>query len=135
LIKVLIADDHAFVREALDDLFAATHDIRVVAACPDGREVVEAAERHTPDVVLLDVVMPRVDGLEAARQLLAHRPHERVVMLTGTVTASSVCEAQEIGAKGYLVKGNPFDLPDHVRTVAADGTAWGREAAVHLPSC
>ncbi|MGY1603246.1 response regulator [Geodermatophilus sp. SYSU D00815] len=125
MIKVLVVDDHAFVREALGSLFAETDDIDVVGECADGSEVVDAALRADPDVVLMDVAMPRRNGLEATRDLLAARPGSRVVMLTGTVTADAVSEAEELGVAGYLVKGEDSgDLPTLVRAIAAGGTVW-----------
>ena len=125
MIKVLLADDHAFVRDALVDLFTASGDVTVVAECGDGDEVVPAVDATQPDVILLDVSMPRVTGLEAARQLLAAHPGARIVLLTGSMTPELVRQAQELGLAGYLLKGDdPGDLPRHVRTVAAGGTAW-----------
>jgi DNA-binding NarL/FixJ family response regulator len=134
VIKVLIVDDHPFIRETLAELFASTQDICVVAQCADGGEVLATALRTDPDVVLMDLTMPRMTGLEAARELLAARPDVRVVMLTATVTSTSVREAQEVGAAGYLVKGeNPGDLPKVVRTVAAGDSVWSPSAVAHLP--
>ncbi len=134
MIKVLIVDDHAIVRQSLSDIFAATEDISVVGECADGSQVVETALRTKPDVVLMDVVMPGMTGLEATRALLAALPDVRVVMLTGTVTGASVREARELGAAGYLVKGeNPGDLPKFVRAAAAGDSVWSSAAAAPLP--
>ena len=130
MIKVLLADDHAFVRDSLVELFTASGDVTVVAECEDGEQVLDAARRTQPDVVLLDLAMPRVTGLQAARQLLSAHPDARIVVLTGSMTPSLVREAQEIGVVGYLLKGDdPGALPDHVRAVAAGGTAWSDAAA------
>jgi DNA-binding NarL/FixJ family response regulator len=77
-----------------------------------------------------------VPGLEATRQLLAARPKTRVVVLTGTVTVDSVCEARDLGVSGYLIKGqNVHDLPHLVRAVAAGDSAWSPEAAAQLARC
>jgi DNA-binding NarL/FixJ family response regulator len=136
VIKVLLADDHPLVREALGGVIAETPDIRVVAECADGTEVVEAALRTEPDVVLMDLVMPRMTGLEATRHLLATRPDARVLMLTATVTVATACEARELGIAGYLVKGErPGDLPQHIRAVAAGRSAWCTAALAFLPDC
>nr|WP_275585978.1 response regulator transcription factor [Geodermatophilus sabuli] len=125
-----MADDHAFVRDSLVELFTASGDVTVVAQCEDGEQVLDAARRTQPDVVLLDLSMPRVTGLQAARQLLSDDPDTRIVVLTGSLTPALVREAQEIGVVGYLLKGDdPGALPDHVRTVAAGGTAWSDAAA------
>jgi DNA-binding NarL/FixJ family response regulator len=130
VIKVLLADDHAFVRDSLVELFTASGDVTVVAQCEDGEQVLDAAQRTEPDVVLLDLAMPRVTGLQAARQLLSARPDARIVVLTGSLTPALVKEAQEIGVVGYLLKDDdPGALPDHVRTVAAGGTAWSDAAS------
>ncbi|ADB73875.1 response regulator [Geodermatophilus obscurus] len=130
MITVLVADDHAFVRDSLVELFTASGDLTVVAECEDGGQVLDAARRTRPDVVLLDLAMPRVTGLQAARELLADRPESRVVVLTGSLTPALVREAREIGVVGYLLKGeDPGALPGHVRTVAAGGTAWSDAAA------
>jgi DNA-binding NarL/FixJ family response regulator len=130
VIKVLLADDHAFVRDSLTELLSATGDVTVVAQCEDGEQVLDAARRTRPDVVLLDLAMPRVTGLQAARELLAEHPEARIVVLTGSMTPALVKEAQEIGVVGYLLKDDdPGALPGHVRAVAAGGTAWSDAAA------
>jgi DNA-binding NarL/FixJ family response regulator len=130
VIRVLLADDHAFVRDSLVELLGASGDVEVVAACEDGAQVLDAARRTHPDVVLLDVAMPRVTGLQAARQLLSVDPDAKVVVLTGSLTPALVREAQEIGVAGYLLKDDdPGALPGHVRAVAAGGTAWSDAAA------
>ena len=128
MIRVLLADDNAFVRDSLVDLLTAGGDITVVAECSDGDEVVEAAESTRPDVVIVDLAMARVGGLEAARRLLAVRPESRVVILTATLSAAAVREARELGVVGDLLKdADPEELTHHVRAVAAGGTAWRAE--------
>lgn len=129
MIRLLLADDNGFVRSSLTELLTSGGDIAVVAQCTDGDEVVAAAKRTTPDVVLLDLAMPRVGGLEAARRLLAAHPEARVVILTATLSAVAVREARELGAVGYVLKdADPRELSHHVRTVAAGGTAWQGES-------
>jgi DNA-binding NarL/FixJ family response regulator len=129
VIRVLLADDHDFVRSTLVELFTATQDIDVVAECSDGDQVLAAAERTHPDVVLLDLAMPRQTGLEAARVLLSAQPAARIVLLTANLSAAAVREAQAVGAVGYLLKGeDPADLVRHVRAVASGGTAWSPTA-------
>jgi DNA-binding NarL/FixJ family response regulator len=125
VIRLLLADDNDFVRQSLVDLLTARGDMCVVAECADGDEVVEAAGRTHPDVVIVDLAMARVGGLEAARRLLAVRPDARVVILTATLSAAAVREARDLGVVGYLLKdADPEELPHHVRAVAAGGTAW-----------
>ena len=134
MIRVLLADDNVFVRSALVDLLSTGGDIEVVAECADGDEVVPAAEHTRPDVVILDLAMARVGGLEAARRLLAVQPEARIVILTATLSAAAVREAHDLGVVGYLLKdAEPDELPGHVRTVAAGGTAW-RPATGPAPS-
>ncbi len=134
MITVLVVDDHAGLRETLVELIAQAEDIDVVGQCADGDEVLAAHRRLRPDVVLMDVVMQRVDGLSATRRLLAERPDARVVLLTGTVSATLVRQALEAGAVGYQVKGeDPAGLVGSIRRVAHGGTAWSPRALALLP--
>jgi DNA-binding NarL/FixJ family response regulator len=122
-IRVLVVDDLAMVRAGFAALLAAQPDIDVVGEAANGREAVTSCRRTRPDVVLMDVRMPEMDGLEAARQLLhpptgvAHRP--KVVMLTTFDVDDYVYEALQIGASGFLLKDAvPADLIAAVRVVA-----------------
>jgi DNA-binding NarL/FixJ family response regulator len=134
-INVVIVDDNAFIRSALTELLATTDDICVVGTCGDGSEVAATAARTAPDVVLMDVQMPRMSGLEATRELLAAQPQVRVVMLSGNVAAGSASEAMALGVAGFLLKEeDPGDLPRRIRVVAAGGTAWSDAAAATLGS-
>jgi DNA-binding NarL/FixJ family response regulator len=122
VIKVLLVDDQAMVREGFGALLAAQPDIVVVGGAADGEEAVAAARRHDPDVVLMDIRMPRLDGLSATRQMLAvppgtHRP--RVLMLTTFDLDEYVFEALRAGASGFLLKDAPSaDLVHAIRVVA-----------------
>ncbi|MCD9141907.1 response regulator [Streptomyces albireticuli] len=123
-IKVIIVDDQAMVRAGFAALLAAQTDIDVVGDAPDGRQGVEVSRRTHPDVVLMDVRMPEMDGLEAARRLLdpppgvTHRP--KVLMLTTFDVDDYVYEALRAGASGFLLKdAPPADLISAVRVVAA----------------
>ncbi|MGY1605424.1 response regulator [Geodermatophilus sp. SYSU D00815] len=125
MIRVLVVDDHPLVRDTLSDLLTAAGGIDVVGQCADGSEVAEAVERLRPDVVLMDLQMPRMDGLTAAQGVLASHPEVRVLILTGGLTPASAREARRIGVAGYLLKDDdPAEIPEHVRAVAAGGTAW-----------
>lgn len=133
MIRVLIADDHAFVRHTLVDLLGQSTDLRVVAECADGDEVLEAALATHPDVALLDLAMPRRSGLSAARELLASAPSVRVVILTASLDPAAVREARDVGVAGYLLKGEePDELCRHIRRVAGGGTAWSAAASAAL---
>jgi DNA-binding NarL/FixJ family response regulator len=130
MIKVLIADDHPLIRRALLDLLAKSGGFCVVAECADGSEVAEAAARTKPDVVLMDLHMPRMSGLEATRALRAAQPDVAVIVLTGSWSADAAREAMALGVAGFLLKGDCGDaLPDHIRAVATGGTAWNPAAA------
>ena len=132
-ITVLVADDHPLVRDALVDLLTDADDIEVVAACADGSEVLEAVGATTPDVVLMDLHMPVMDGLEAARALFRTYPTVQVALLTGELTAATVQEADELGVAGYLLKEDrPDQLPGRIRAIAAGGSSWSPAAAAML---
>jgi len=121
-IRVLIADDQAMVRAGLSLIVRPHEDIEIVGEASDGHEAVELARVLRPDVVLMDVRMPRVDGIEATRRLLARGAphHPRVLVLTTFDLDEYVYEALRAGAGGFMLKDEP---PDHllagIRTVAA----------------
>lgn len=130
--RVLLADDHDFVRTSLHALLDQHPHLEVVAECSDGDEVLVAARAGRPHVAVLDVMMARRGGLDAARELRAELPAVAVVLLTGRLDACSVREARTLGVRGYLLKGeHPEQLPDHVLQVARGGSAWS-SAAVRL---
>jgi NarL family two-component system response regulator LiaR len=103
-IRVLIADDHAVVREGLRTFLELQDDIEVVADAADGEEAVVAALDGHPDVVLMDLVMPGLDGIEATRRILRERPGTRVIALTSFLDDDKVLPAVRAGAAGYLLK-------------------------------
>ncbi|HEX2356549.1 MAG TPA: response regulator transcription factor [Micromonosporaceae bacterium] len=121
MIKILIADDQAMVREGFGALLAAQPDILVVGDAADGAEAVAASRRLDPDVVLMDVRMPVLDGLEATRRLVRGNPtRPRVLILTTFDLDDYVYEALRAGASGFLLKDAPAaDLVHAVRVVAA----------------
>jgi DNA-binding NarL/FixJ family response regulator len=130
VIRVLLADDNPWVRESLAAVLAASGRIDVVAQCVDGTEVDTAVARTRPDVVMLDLAMPVVGGLEAARRLLARRPGTRIVLLTGSLSPAAVAEARRMGVCGYLLKEQDAEnLVAALLTVAAGGSAWTPAAA------
>ena len=103
-IRVLLADDHALMREGLRALLATTPDIEVVGEVRTGREAESRVLELTPDVVLMDIAMPDLNGIEAARLIHAKCPAVRIVMLSMHATAEYVYRAFEAGASGYLLK-------------------------------
>ncbi len=120
MIRVLIADDQTVVREGLATLLAATDGVEVVGGARDGEEAVSMAALRRPDVVLMDLRMPRCDGVEATRRLTAEQPEVRVVVLTTYADDSSVFAALQAGARGYLTKdAGAAEIAQAIRTVHA----------------
>lgn len=103
-IRVLVADDQALVREGLMTLLGTLSDVTAVAAAADGEEAIALAARHRPDVVLMDLHMPRLDGLEATRAIRGAQPDTEVVVLTTYADEASILDALSAGARGYLTK-------------------------------
>jgi DNA-binding NarL/FixJ family response regulator len=123
VIRVVIADDHAVVREGLRAFLALQEDIEVVAEAADGEEALSAVDRFTTDVALVDLVMPRVDGIEAIRRIRAAHPETRVIVLTSFVDEDKMLPAVRAGASGYLLKDvQPQELVEAIRTVHGGGT-------------
>ena len=135
LISVLLVDDHQLVRTGLATLLGSTEDIRVVAQAGDGEQAVAEAARTYPDVVLMDLSMPGVDGVEATRRILGAQPEVKVVVLTSFSDRGRVSEALNAGAVGYLLKDcEPADLLAAVRSAAAGHVPLDpRVAGVLLP--
>jgi DNA-binding NarL/FixJ family response regulator len=125
VIRLLVADDNDFFRQTLVAFLNAGGCFCVVEQCADGDEVEMAFERSRPDVVVLDLAMPRLDGLEAARRLLARHPEARVVILTGSRSSAAIDQARRIGVVGYLLKTAQAEhLRNQLCAVAAGGSAW-----------
>jgi DNA-binding NarL/FixJ family response regulator len=130
MIRVLVVDDHPFMRDALDDLFASTGDIEVVDGCADGSEVVPKFRRSRPDVVLMDLDMPQVGGMQASRALLQAFPDASVVLHTGRIAAAQIRQARSLGIKDCVLKGDdPSRLTQAVRKAADAGQVRPRSAA------
>ena len=119
-IRVLVVDDHAVVREGLRAFLELQEGIEVVAEAADGREAVETAVRLSPDVVLMDLVMPRLDGVTAMRELRHSVPEARVIVLTSFLDDDKLLPALRSGAAGYLLKNTkPEELVRAVRAAHA----------------
>jgi DNA-binding NarL/FixJ family response regulator len=119
-IRVLVADDQSMVRAGFRMLLTGEQDIEVVAEASNGREAVAMAERFNPAVVLMDIRMPEIDGLEATRRILAANQAARILILTTFGLDEYVYEALRAGASGFVLKDDPAEqLISAVRTVAA----------------
>jgi DNA-binding NarL/FixJ family response regulator len=118
-IRVLVADDQALVRAGFRQLLEREPDLDVIGEAADGAEAVELARRGRPDVVVMDVRMPNIDGLEATRRVLSERPAPRVLVLTTFDLDEYVFEALRAGASGFLLKdAAPEELVSAIRLVA-----------------
>ena len=131
-IRVMLTDDHHVVRTGLRAVLGSAKDIVVVAEASTGREAIALAARVNPDVILMDLSMSDIDGLEATRQITASEPHPRVLVLTMHEEEEYLAEALKAGASGYLVKSAAHhELVDAVRAVAY-GDVYVRPAAAQV---
>jgi DNA-binding NarL/FixJ family response regulator len=122
VIRVMLVDDHAVVRQGLEHLLASAGDIDVVGTAADGAAAVDQAHELAPDVILMDLSMPDVDGVEATRRLLEDAPDRRVVVLTSFADQSIILSALDAGASGYILKdAAPDELIAAVRAAAIGG--------------
>ncbi len=129
-IRLLIVDDHPLVRRGLCELFGEDSGIEVIEAVGDGEQAISVSVAQQPDVVLMDVSMPGMDGIEATRRLLAVRPEARVVMLTSFADHERVMEALDSGAVGYILKDADSDeLLRGVRAAASGDSPLSPRAA------
>ncbi len=117
-IRILLADDHSVMRTGLRLVLERQSDFEVVAEASDGREAVTLAQQHTPDVVVMDVTMPNLNGIEAARQINNALPETAIVMLSMHSDESYVLRALKSGARGYMLKESAeSDVITAIRTV------------------
>jgi two-component system, NarL family, response regulator LiaR len=115
-VRVLLVDDHAIVRKGVRALLQTEPDIEVVAEVEDGQRAISLADALTPDVILMDLMMPGIDGVEAIRQIVARQPSARIVVVTSFATDDKVFPAIRSGALGYLLKdSDPEDLVRAIR--------------------
>lgn len=132
-IRVLLADDHAIVRGGLRALIDAMPDAVVVAEAGHGHEALAAAREHRPDVALLDIAMPQLNGIETARRIVQELPATRVVMLSMHTSAQYVTAAVRAGALGYVVKDAAVDeLAQALRAAAAGRPCISPAVSGHL---
>lgn len=124
-IRIALVDDHPFILDGLDQLFRGETDCEVVARCLNGEEALAAIDRHHPDVVVLDVRMPQMDGIELLRRLNQRGDAAKVVLLTASLDDARLLEAFRLGASGLVLKESaPRLLVDSVRQVAAGEQSW-----------
>lgn len=132
-IRVLIADDQPVVRDGLAMLLGLIDDVEVIATAADGVEALERACAERPDIVLMDLRMPRMEGAEATRQILASLPNTRVLVLTTYSDDEFLFPALQAGARGYLTKDATAEEIEHaIRAVTAGHTHLGPEAQERL---
>lgn len=129
VIGVIVVDDHEAVRSGIAEVLRAEPDISVLGTAGDGAAALEAAHRLRPDVVLMDVTMPVMDGVTATERLRGARVEVRVLIVSSAACGTTVHAARDAGAAGYLLKsGDPVDLAAAVRAVAAGGEWWCTQA-------
>ena len=117
-IRVLIADDHAILRKGIRALLSTEPDMEVVGETNDGRETVDQAAELCPDVILMDLVMPTMDGIEATRRITAEQPNVRILVLTSFAADDKVFPAIKAGALGYILKDSgPAELVQAIHQV------------------
>lgn len=133
MIRVLLAEDHPVVRVGLEELLAAEEGIEVVAAVGDGRSAVDGVAEHEPDVALLDISMPVMDGIEATRRIAESGARARIVILTASAGRETILRAIDAGALGYMLKdAPPDDLLDGIRAAARGDAPLDPKAARQL---
>jgi DNA-binding NarL/FixJ family response regulator len=132
-IRLLIADDHRLFREGVKALLGTAGDIQIVGEAEDGAAAVQACQRLAPDVVLMDINMPGLNGIQATQQVLAQSPKTGVIMLTMLEDDASVFAAMRAGARGYILKGaSPDEMLSAIRSVAEGQALFGPAIATRL---
>lgn len=135
MISVLVVDDHPVVREGLVGMLEAEPDVVVVGTAADGAQALTEVERHRPDVVLMDLRLPRLDGVAATERIAAEHPGTRVVVLTTYDSDADIVRAVAAGASGYLLKDVALEtLADAIRAAARGETVLAPPVAARLVS-
>jgi DNA-binding NarL/FixJ family response regulator len=130
VIRVLLAEDHAVVRAGLERLLATTEDIEVVAGAEDGAQAVKLAAEHRPDVVLMDISMPNLNGIEATKKIVEANEEVQVVVLTSFGEREQIVAALDAGAVGYLLKdADPEEVIRGVRAAARGESPFAPKVA------
>ncbi len=132
-ISILIADDEPSFREGLSALFKSASDVEVIGSAATGEQAIRLAADLQPDVILMDINMPGVNGIEATRQILTKSPHIGILMLTMFEDDDSVFAAMRAGARGYLLKGAPkAEILRAIQTVGSSGVVFGAAIAQRM---
>lgn len=130
MIRVVVVDDHMVVRSGLEQLLATTGDIELVGTASNGLEAIDLVAATDPDVVLMDLSMPELDGVEATRRISERFPRSRVLVLTSFSDQTRILDALNAGADGYLLKhAEPEEIANGIRSVHAGGSPLDPKAA------
>ena len=132
-VRVVVVDDHQIVRDGVVALLGNLDDIEVVGSAADGRDALHVVAETSPDVVVMDIQMPRLDGIEATRFITGKQPGTRVVMLTMNEDDETILAALRAGASGYLLKGSGADeVQNAIRAAAGGGMVFGASLAARI---
>jgi two-component system NarL family response regulator len=132
-IRILVADDHPVVREGLTAILELEDDLKVIGQAHDGEEACRLYRELSPDILILDLRMPKKDGIEVVTELMSLRPRPRIIILTHSAKAEDLRRALAAGAKSYLLKGaEPEQVCDTIREVFAGRSSLPRDLAAKL---
>lgn len=132
-IRILVADDHPIVRDGLVAILSTQDDFDIVAEANNGDELIQKARQYTPDVILTDLEMPKIDGVEAIKTIRQYLPDTQFIVFTAFDTDERIVSAVQAGAKGYLLKGAPRDeIFRAVRVVSRGGSLLEPDVASKL---
>ena len=131
--KIIIVDDDCLVAGALKTILEVNEDVEVLATGADGKEACELYERYEPDVLLMDIRMEKMDGLEASRSILSRYPKANILLLTTFSDDEYIVKALRLGAKGYLLKQDYTSIIPAIKAVCTGQTVFGTEIVSRIP--